>query len=441
MARIKKRKITSKLIENFSKRKMCYKTRLKGLFTKMEQVTTLCDVQACAVVFGPGDTTPSMWPSRDAAEKLIHEFDSMPEYVRFKNVTDQLSFLKEKGKKLQATLDKIKEDNEDTLMGSYLYQIENEGKPLSDFQPSVLNRLINFMLKKYKLFSHRVENYEEDVSYLNNPSPPRLPPISCSTDYEINRNEQMLNQQPLLDLVTQSDRMISDFDNSICSSMRPSPHENLNNGDMLGYQNDFEVFGGFNNNAGVGDMLAYQSEFDVFGGFHNIRVPPHECLSGGDNMFLTQGNLGGFDSHTSGGVGMSLALENFEGFNNIGNTTPHENHSVGDNMVIPQGDLQGLYNNDIGITPYLNPNVRVGEVYPERKFEDFNGEDFEGFEAFPLNTFGIHNEAIPTNDGRGMDMSMPLNFYEDNNNGRYMGSFNGNFGNINYGNNFNNRFL
>ncbi|XP_050914250.1 agamous-like MADS-box protein AGL80 [Lathyrus oleraceus] len=297
MARIRKRKITSKLIENFSQRKMCYKTRLKGLFTKMEQVTTLCDLQACAVVFGPGDATPSMWPSCDAAEKLIHKFESMPEHARFNNVTDQLSFLKEKGKRLQATLDKIMEDNEDTLMGSYLYQIENESKSLTDFEPSVLNRLINFMLKKYKIFSSRVEYSEEDVSREN------------------------------------------------------------------------------------------------FGVFRNTTDP-------------------------SVGVGEVFSERKFEGFNG--------------------GSSSRMFN--------------------EGKYGCFNGENYPSSEAFRPNMFGVLNGensqsnlfpqgdlkgfyGIPTNDGSDMTMPIPLNINEENNNGRNMTSFNANFADNIYGNNFNNRFL
>ncbi|CAL5194336.1 unnamed protein product [Lathyrus oleraceus] len=285
MARIRKRKITSKLIENFSQRKMCYKTRLKGLFTKMEQVTTLCDLQACAVVFGPGDATPSMWPSCDAAEKLIHKFESMPEHARFNNVTDQLSFLKEKGKRLQATLDKIMEDNEDTLMGSYLYQIENESKSLTEFEPSVLNRLINFMLKKYKIFGPRVEYSEEDV----NPS--------------------------------------------------------VGGGEVFS-ERKFEGF-----NGGSSSRMINEGKYGCFNG---ENYPSSEAFR--PNMF---GVLNGENSQSN---------------------------------LFPQGDLKGFY-------------------------------------------------GIPTNDGSDMTMPIPLNINEENNNGRNMTSFNANFADNIYGNNFNNRFL
>lgn len=390
MARIRKRKITSKLIENFSQRKLCYKKRLKGLFTKMEQVTTLCDLEACAVVFGPGDTAPLMWPSQGVAETLIHKFESMPELTRFKNVTDQVYFLKEKGEKLQATLDKMKEDNEEALMGSYMYQIESGGKLLSDFEPSELNRLITFMLKKYKIFSQRVGYIEESVSHLNSPLE-----NNNGGNCEINTNKQSLNQQLLLDLDNQCDRMIIDFDNNVGSSTRPSPHENLNNGGNMIHQ---ENIGGLNNIVG---------NFEFFGGLNN---------NAGNN------------------VDRSMVIQ------------PYSNPSVGVGVVFPQGIFEGFNGGS------------TSSVFDEGKYGSFNGKKYSGFATFPPNMLGVSNGenyqsnlfpqgdlqglyGIPTNDGSGITMSMPLNINEDNNNGRYMRSFNANFADSSYGNNFNNRFL
>jgi hypothetical protein len=42
----------------------------------MEQVKTLCGLEACAFVFGPGDTKCSTWPSHDIAKDLINKFES-----------------------------------------------------------------------------------------------------------------------------------------------------------------------------------------------------------------------------------------------------------------------------------------------------------------------------------------------------------------------------
>ncbi|XP_058742662.1 uncharacterized protein LOC131615195 [Vicia villosa] len=338
----------------------------------MEQVTTLCDLEACAVVFGPGDTTPLMWPSRAVAETLIHKFESMSEFTRSKNVTDQVSFLKEKGEKLQATLDKMKEDNEETLMGSYMYQIESGGKVLSDFEPSELNRLINFMLKKYKIFSQRLGYIEEGVSHLNSPLENKN-----GVDFEINTNNQSLNQQPLLDLDNQCDRMIIDFDNNVGSSMRPSPHENLNNGGNM-----FEVFGGFNNNGG--------NNID-----RSMVIQPYSNPSVGVGEVFPQGVFEGFNGGSTSRVFDEGKYGGFNGEKYSGSAAFPPNMlgvSNGENYqsnLFPQGDLQGSY-------------------------------------------------GIPTNDGSGMTMPMPLNINEDNNNGRHMRSFNANFAD---GNNFNNRFL
>jgi hypothetical protein len=83
-----KRKIPSKLIEDVPTRETTYNYRLKGLFKKMEQVKTLCGLEACALVLGPGDTKPSIWPSEDIAKDLINKFESFSSSVQSKNRTD-----------------------------------------------------------------------------------------------------------------------------------------------------------------------------------------------------------------------------------------------------------------------------------------------------------------------------------------------------------------
>jgi len=60
-------------------------------------------------------------------------------------MTEQLTYVEGKGKKLDANLAKINKDNEETLLGVSMHQILNEGKSLADFDTSMKN-LIKFLL-------------------------------------------------------------------------------------------------------------------------------------------------------------------------------------------------------------------------------------------------------------------------------------------------------
>ena len=387
MTRIRIKKITSKLIENKTRRKACYKKRLKGLFTKMEQVTILCGIEACAVVFGPGDTKPSIWPSHTVAEDLITKFESMSLDVQSKNKTDQLTFLEDKGKKLEASLAKIDKENEETLMGAYMHQIENEGKSLDDFDHDVLNRLIAFTLEKIKITRKRSRHLENENLPLNNP-PPSLAPISFTLDNGdgvhsgVNMYAHVLNQQPWLDLVEKVDQMSSGFNNNLGSSIGIPPPTDLSGGgcDNLAnqagfgdYDNNFDNGMGIpspENSSGVFDAAFFQDNLQDFDSI--MEISSHENHSGSvHDMFLPRGNLGHFINN----IGSNIGIQS------------HENPSGSVGMLPPEGYFGGQSNfqgfdditrSNTKILPHANLNGNVDLLPPQENFED--QENFGGFD-------------------------------------------------------------
>jgi len=278
-------------------------------------------------VFGPGDTKPSIWPSPTVAEDLITQFESMSLDVQSKNKTDQLTFLEDKGKKLKASLKKINKENEETLMGAYMHQIEDEGKSLDDFDLDVQNRLIAFTLEKIKIARKMSRHLEKDILPLNNPPPP-LAPISFTLDNGdgVNMCGHVLNQQPLSDLVEKVDQMNSGFNNNPGSSMRIPPLAYLSGG-------------------GGCDNLANQADFGGFG--KGMGIPSLEYSSGG------------FDA--------AFFKDKLEDFDSIMEIPSHENHSgSAHDMFLPRENLRHFINNtgsNIGIQSHENPSGGVG-VFP-----------------------------------------------------------------------------
>lgn len=273
MAGIKKMKISSKLIEKITRRKRWYKERLNRWFTKRGQVTTL----ACHVAFCPGDTRSSI--------SSFHNSESMSVSVQSRNMSDQLTYLKEKGKELEAELAKINKENEETLMGHFMHQIENEGKSLDDFDNSVKNRLIDFLLEKIKMVRKSRLSFENVALPHNNP-PPSPPPMACALDSEngpdsgVTIDGKVLNQQPQLDLIKEVDYTSSGFDDNEESNTRILPHENGidSRSDMLISEGNFKAF---DNNMSIG-----------------LKMPPVENFNGGADMCLSKRNFGGLDNNT-----------------------------------------------------------------------------------------------------------------------------------------------
>lgn len=273
MAGIKKMKISSKLIEKITRRKRWYKERLNRWFTKRGQVTTL----ACPVAFCLSDTRSSI--------SSFHNSESMSVSVQSRNMSDQLTYLKEKGKELEAELAKINKENEETLMGHFMHQIENEGKSLDDFDNSVKNRLIDFLLEKIKMVRKSRLSFENVALPHINP-PPSPPPMACALDSEngpdsgVTIDGKVLNQQPQLDLIKEVDYTSSGFDDNEESNTRILPHENGidSRSDMLISEGNFKAF---DNNMSIG-----------------LKMPPVENFNGGADMCLSKRNFGGLDNNT-----------------------------------------------------------------------------------------------------------------------------------------------
>ncbi|KAI3931958.1 hypothetical protein MKW98_012368 [Papaver atlanticum] len=59
---------------------------------KVSELSTLCGVSACAIVYGPCDRTPEVWPQQPEAHRVLMRFKSLPEMDQIKKQLNQESF-------------------------------------------------------------------------------------------------------------------------------------------------------------------------------------------------------------------------------------------------------------------------------------------------------------------------------------------------------------
>ncbi|XP_052729399.1 agamous-like MADS-box protein AGL81 isoform X2 [Vigna angularis] len=122
----RRKKVTLKLIENFVARKARYRKIRENLLKKVEDLTTLCDVNACAIIYGPGDDVPTVWPSHDIAKELLDKFENAPLPERLKkNVTPQL-YIDQMNRKIEKQVMKLKKKNDEKDMSNFLHNIHDD---------------------------------------------------------------------------------------------------------------------------------------------------------------------------------------------------------------------------------------------------------------------------------------------------------------------------
>lgn len=109
-------------ITNDAARKATYKKRKKGLIKKVSELSTLCDIDACAIIYSPYDTQPEVYPSPLGVQRILAKFKNMPEIEKSKKMVNQESFLRQRIVKVNEQLKKQKKENREKEITQLMFQ-------------------------------------------------------------------------------------------------------------------------------------------------------------------------------------------------------------------------------------------------------------------------------------------------------------------------------
>ncbi|KAF8693330.1 hypothetical protein HU200_038719 [Digitaria exilis] len=117
-----RKKVALQRIPNDSTRRATFKKRRKGLMKKASELATLCDVDACVVVYGAGESRPEVWPEAPGeAERVVARFKDVPELDQCKKMMDMEGFLSQSVVKLREQLHKAQRENREREMKLLLH--------------------------------------------------------------------------------------------------------------------------------------------------------------------------------------------------------------------------------------------------------------------------------------------------------------------------------
>ncbi|KAG8363973.1 hypothetical protein BUALT_Bualt19G0078100 [Buddleja alternifolia] len=118
-----RKKVKLAFITNDSSRKATFKKRKKGLMKKVSELSTLCGVDACAVIYNHYDSQPDIWPEdHNAALRVVAQFKRMPEMEQSKKMINQASFIHHRISKAAEQLKKLRHDNREKEVTDVMYQ-------------------------------------------------------------------------------------------------------------------------------------------------------------------------------------------------------------------------------------------------------------------------------------------------------------------------------
>jgi hypothetical protein len=163
------KKVKLAFIAKDSARKATYKKRVKSLLKKLNEITTLCGISGCAIVFNPDNIEPQIWPSIQGVQSVLYQFMHVPEFQRDRKMLNQESYLKEKIQKLNEKLTKKAKDNRKTEKIVQLYRFLEKGDITEDLSVGDHDDLTYLIDEKMKEINRKMMEME-----INDQSAPRF---------------------------------------------------------------------------------------------------------------------------------------------------------------------------------------------------------------------------------------------------------------------------
>ncbi|KAH7862239.1 hypothetical protein Vadar_001920 [Vaccinium darrowii] len=195
-----RKKVKLAFITNDSARKATFKKRKKGLMKKVNELSTLCGIDACAIIYSPYESQPDVWPDTGGAQRMLTQFKRMPEMEQSKKMVNQEGFTRRRIVKATEQLKKQCKDNREKEMTEVMYQCLT-GRGLQNLVMADLHDLGWLIDQKLKDIHKKIESLKK-----SNSSQAVAPGGSSKSASEMVKNEGgqgptlEQEQKPVMDL-------------------------------------------------------------------------------------------------------------------------------------------------------------------------------------------------------------------------------------------------
>ncbi|KAL2466098.1 Agamous-like MADS-box protein AGL80 [Abeliophyllum distichum] len=91
-----RKKLKLAFITNDSARKATFNKWKKGLMKKVSELSILCSIDTCAIIYSPYESQPEVWPDTQGVHRVLAQFKRMPGMEQSKKMVNQESFIQKR---------------------------------------------------------------------------------------------------------------------------------------------------------------------------------------------------------------------------------------------------------------------------------------------------------------------------------------------------------
>ncbi|XP_047335779.1 agamous-like MADS-box protein AGL80 [Impatiens glandulifera] len=106
-----RKKVKLSYILNRTVRKTTFKKRKVCIVKKLDELTTLCGVEGCVIIYSEFDSQPVVWPSINEVRRLITKFLNFPKIDQGKRKVNQETFTRQRIEKVEEKLKRLQREN------------------------------------------------------------------------------------------------------------------------------------------------------------------------------------------------------------------------------------------------------------------------------------------------------------------------------------------
>ncbi|KAI4378634.1 hypothetical protein MLD38_016088 [Melastoma candidum] len=152
-------KVQLRYMADAAARKASLKKRRQGLLKKVQELTVLCDVQACAIVYGEDRTEPPVhWPEdRGKVDMVLRRFRSCTEMDQRKKMVSKDEYVRQKTEKYKEQVRRLRGSVHEMEMLHLIQLIHIDGRPHSEFTTGELRRLDGFTREKLRELERKAD--------------------------------------------------------------------------------------------------------------------------------------------------------------------------------------------------------------------------------------------------------------------------------------------